>query len=66
MKTSTLLRFGHVAARYQLTGQRAPLNTMIALTEAGCGKGELSADGGFVESGADANIARERRFIETP
>ena len=33
MKTSTLLRFGHVAARYQLTGQRAPLNTMIALTD---------------------------------
>ncbi len=27
-----------------------------------CGKGELSVDGGYVESGADANIARERRF----
>lgn len=33
MKTSTLLRFGHVATRYHLTGQRAPLNTMIALTD---------------------------------
>jgi molybdenum cofactor biosynthesis enzyme MoaA len=27
-----------------------------------CGKGELSADGGFVESGAVANVCREARF----
>jgi|GEM_PF-850117 len=27
-----------------------------------CGKGELSVDGGYEASGADANIARERRF----
>jgi hypothetical protein len=27
-----------------------------------CGKGELSADGGFVESGAVANVRREARF----
>ena len=33
------------------------------MVSAGCGKGELSADGGFVESGADANVARERRFV---
>ncbi len=30
-----------------------------------CGKGELSSDGGFVESGADANVAREGRFKES-
>ncbi len=30
-----------------------------------CGKGELSADGGFIESGAVANIQREARFEET-
>lgn len=33
-----------------------------ARVAAHCGKGELSADGGYEESGADANIARERRF----
>ncbi len=27
-----------------------------------CGKGELSMDGGFIESGAEANIQREARF----
>lgn len=27
-----------------------------------CGKGELSADGGFIESGAVANVNREGRF----
>lgn len=27
-----------------------------------CGKGELSSDGGFVESGAVANVSREARF----
>jgi len=30
-----------------------------------CGKGELSVDGGYVESGGDANIARERRFSKS-
>lgn len=30
-----------------------------------CGKGELSADGGFVDSGAEANVAREARFEES-
>lgn len=30
-----------------------------------CGKGELSADGGFVESGAVANIRREARLLST-
>jgi pyruvate-formate lyase-activating enzyme len=30
-----------------------------------CGKGELSADGGFVDSGAVANVERERRFAAT-
>ena len=30
-----------------------------------CGKGELSVDGGFVDSGAVANVDRERRFDET-
>jgi sulfatase maturation enzyme AslB (radical SAM superfamily) len=30
-----------------------------------CGKGEISADGGFVEAGAVANVLRERRFDET-
>lgn len=37
-----------------------------AMVSQGCGKGELSADGGFTESGADANIARERRLAATP
>jgi sulfatase maturation enzyme AslB (radical SAM superfamily) len=30
-----------------------------------CGKGELSVDGGFIESGATANVLREARFSET-
>lgn len=30
-----------------------------------CGKGELSVDGGFVESGAVANVEREARFAES-
>lgn len=30
-----------------------------------CGKGELSADGGFIESGAVANVLREARFDES-
>lgn len=30
-----------------------------------CGKGELSADGGYTESSAVANVAREARFDET-
>ena len=30
-----------------------------------CGKGELSVDGGFVASGAVANVEREARFDET-
>ena len=30
-----------------------------------CGKGELSLDGGFVESGAVANVERERRFAQS-
>ncbi len=30
-----------------------------------CGKGELSMDGGFIESGADANVMREARFDAT-
>lgn len=31
----------------------------------GCGKGELSVDGGFTESGAWANLERERRFDDS-
>jgi pyruvate-formate lyase-activating enzyme len=30
-----------------------------------CGKGELSVDGGFVDSGAVANVRREARFDQT-
>ncbi len=30
-----------------------------------CGKGELSSDGGFIESGAVANVKREARFDES-
>jgi pyruvate-formate lyase-activating enzyme len=30
-----------------------------------CGKGELSTDGGFIESGAVANVEREARFEQT-
>ncbi len=30
-----------------------------------CGKGELSTDGGFVDSGAQANVRREQRFDES-
>ncbi len=30
-----------------------------------CGKGELSVDGGFVDSGAVANVDRERRFEQS-
>jgi hypothetical protein len=30
-----------------------------------CGKGELSVDGGFVDSGAVANVDREARFDQT-
>jgi uncharacterized radical SAM superfamily Fe-S cluster-containing enzyme len=30
-----------------------------------CGKGELSADGGFLESSAEANVEREARFSKT-
>lgn len=33
-----------------------------AMVSVNCGKGELSVDGGFVESGADANVNREARF----
>ena len=30
-----------------------------------CGKGELSMDGGFTDSGAVANVRREARFTAT-
>jgi hypothetical protein len=30
-----------------------------------CGKGELSVDGGYIESGAVANVNREVRFDST-
>jgi hypothetical protein len=30
-----------------------------------CGKGELSMDGGLIESGAVANVQREARFDES-
>ncbi len=30
-----------------------------------CGKGELSSDGGFVDSGAVANVHREARFVQS-
>lgn len=37
-------------------------DSMVALN---CGKGELSADGGFVDSGAVANVEREARFDQS-
>ena len=37
-------------------------DSMVAVN---CGKGELSMDGGFVESGAVANVDREARFLES-
>ena len=30
-----------------------------------CGKGELSTDGGYTESGAMANVLREARFVSS-
>ena len=39
-----------------------PLNFDAKVAE-NCGKGELSSDGGFIESGAVANVARERRVL---
>lgn len=38
-----------------------PLNWDARVSQ-NCGKGELSVDGGFTESGADANVLREKRF----
>ncbi len=39
-------------------------NNFDAEVAINCGKGELSADGGFIESGAVANVNREVRFDE--
>jgi len=68
VKLNDLLRSGmnlaHVPRKMLLVGfiTACDPENWDADVSAFCGKGELSVDGGYVESGGDANIARERRF----
>lgn len=57
----------HVPERFLLIGfitacDPANYDAAVSLH---CGKGELSADGGEVASGADANVRREQRFDQS-
>ena len=56
----------HVPRRFLLVGFITACDpwNFDAQVAVNCGKGELSADGGFVESGAVANVRREARFAE--
>lgn len=58
---------GEVPGRFLLLGfiTACDPENYDAMVSMGCGKGELSSDGGFTDSGADANVLRERRFDAT-
>lgn len=60
----TGMRLDRVPRRFLLLGFITACDpwNFDAQVAAACGKGELSSDGGFVDSGAVANVSRERRF----
>lgn len=64
---ATGMNLGQVPSRFLLVGfiTACDLDNFDAGVSVNCGKGELSADGGFTESSAVANVAREARFAET-
>ncbi|MES2642375.1 MAG: hemerythrin domain-containing protein [Myxococcota bacterium] len=64
---ATGMNLGQVPTRFLLVGfiTACDLDNFDAGVSVNCGKGELSADGGFAESSAVANVAREARFAET-
>ncbi|MDP2311788.1 MAG: radical SAM protein, partial [Pseudomonadota bacterium] len=64
---ATGMNLGQVPTRFLLVGfiTACDLDNFDSGVSVNCGKGELSADGGFAESSAVANVAREARFAET-
>ncbi|MDP2304700.1 MAG: hemerythrin domain-containing protein [Pseudomonadota bacterium] len=64
---ATGMNLGQVPTRFLLIGfiTACDLDNFDSGVSVNCGKGELSADGGFAESSAVANVAREARFSET-
>ncbi len=64
---ATGMNLGQVPTRFLLIGfiTACDLDNFDAGVSVNCGKGELSADGGFAESSAVANVAREARFSAT-
>ena len=62
---STGMNLGEVPDRFLLLGfiTACDPHNFDAAVAVNCGKGELSVDGGFVESGAVANVDRERRDL---
>ncbi len=60
----TGMNLGEVPGRFLILGfiTACDPNNFDAQVAVNCGKGEMSADGGFVESGAVANVLREARF----
>lgn len=61
---TTGMNLGQVPKRFLLLGfiTACDPHNFDAQVAINCGKGELSVDGGFVESGAVANVRREARF----
>lgn len=61
------MNLGAVPPRFLLLGfiTACDPHNFDADVSVNCGKGELSRDGGFIESGAEANVRREARFDET-
>lgn len=60
------MNLSQVPRRFLLIGfiTACDLDNFDAQVAVNCGKGELSTDGGFTESGAVANVLREARFVE--
>ena len=61
------MNLGRVPRRFLILGfiTACDPHNFDASVAINCGKGELSVDGGFIESGAVANVRREQRFDET-
>lgn len=60
----TGMNLGEVPGRFLILGfiTACDPHNFDAQVAVNCGKGEMSADGGFVDSGAMANVLREARF----
>ena len=60
----TGMNLGEVPGRFLILGfiTACDPHNFDAQVAVNCGKGEMSADGGFVDSGAVANVLREARF----